>query len=93
LLSAVTALLILLSSQFKTEDFSPGSRGIAISGYDFHEFEPAIGGFFRIKFPDNWADQEKYDFDWSKLKDQPDRFDKINYDLLTEAPTSNKNRA
>jgi len=62
LISAVSALLVLLSSQFKTEDFSAGGDAIIASGYDYHEMEPAIGSLFRIKFPDDWTDTEIYDF-------------------------------
>ena len=82
LLDAVTALLILLSSQFKTEDFSPSSRGFAASGYDYHEMGPALGDYFRIEFPTDWPEDEKYDFDWSKLKKTLRRFDKINYNEI-----------
>lgn len=82
LLNAVSALLVLLSSQFRTEDFAPGSTGLAVSGYDYYGGAPALGEFFRIDFPDDWEDDEKYDFNWSELKDESDRFEKINYDNL-----------
>lgn len=82
LLDAVTALLILLSSQFKDEDFSPGTTGLAIEGHDYYDFDNAIGSFFRIKFPHDWDESEKYDFDWNELKNNPNRFEKINYDLI-----------
>lgn len=81
LLCAVTGLLVLLSAQFKTEDFSAGSRGLAI-GYDYHEGNAAIGGLFRIKFPDDWSEEEMYDFNWSDLEKQTERFQKFNYNQL-----------
>lgn len=82
LINAVAGLLVLLSSQFETQDFSAGSDLLSVGGYDYHEFEPAIGSMFRIKFPDTWGEDELYDFDWQKLKDQEDRFQKFNYDEL-----------
>lgn len=81
LLNAVTGLLVLLSAQFKAEDFSAGSRGLAI-GYDYHEGDVAIGGLFRITFPKNWSENEMYDFNWSELEKKQERFQKINYDKL-----------
>ncbi|WP_417691364.1 hypothetical protein [Pseudidiomarina sp.] len=81
LINSVAGLLVLLSSQFETQDFSAG--GVVLSAgddYDYHEFEPAIGSMFRISFPDAWDNDELYDFDWQELKDQDDRFQKFNYD-------------
>jgi hypothetical protein len=35
--------------------------------------EEAVGGYLRVKFPDNWPAVERYDFDWPALeKSQPD---------------------
>jgi hypothetical protein len=79
---AVAALLVLISSQFFTEDFSAGSRGFGGSGYDYHPMEPSIGSLFRIKYPDDWVDAEHYDFDWTVLKNHTDRFEKIDYDAV-----------
>jgi hypothetical protein len=82
LLNVVTGLLILLSSQFGVEDFSPGSRSLAVNTDSYYSTTPAMGGFFHIEFPNDWTDAEKYDFDWSSLKRQPDRFQKIDYDSI-----------
>ena len=82
LLDAVGGLLVLISSQFGTQEFSAGENGLAIQGYDYHRLSPAIGSLFRIKFPSNWKNNEIYDFDWSALKQQPNRFDKIDYDKI-----------
>ncbi|ESX41128.1 hypothetical protein NLY43_13980 [Mesorhizobium sp. C416B] len=82
LISAVAGLLIVLSSQFGTEDFSSGSEGIVISGQAYHEMQPAIGSLFRIKFPDDWPDAEKYDFDWSVLSQQANRFQRFDYNSI-----------
>ena len=82
LLSSVTGLLALLSSQFRTENFSPAARLRAVEGYSYYSTEPALGGLFHIEFPGDWTEDEKYDFDWSKLKGQADRFQKIDYDKI-----------
>lgn len=82
LLNSIAALLSLLSSQFCTEDFAPGSRLRSVNGYDYYSSEPALGGFFHIEFPDDWSDDEKYEFDWSLLQKENDRFEKIDYDNI-----------
>lgn len=33
-------------------------------------FEAGIGEYFQVKFPDDWPDDLKYDFDWGVLKEQ-----------------------
>lgn len=82
LLEAVAGLLILLSSQFRRNDFSPTLPRLLISPGDPNGFNEAIGQFFEIKFPDNWKDEEKYEFNWSVLKNEEHRFDKYNYDTM-----------
>lgn len=82
LVMAVAGLLVLISSQFLDRDFSAGSQSISLSGYDYHPMQASIGSLFRISYPDDWADDELYDFDWTVLKDQSQRFEKINYDAI-----------
>jgi hypothetical protein len=79
---AIAGLLILVSSQFRSEDFSPGPTTLSASGLDYHPMEASIGSLFRIKYPDDWADSEKYDFNWATLKAQTNRFEKIDYDAI-----------
>jgi hypothetical protein len=78
--SAVAGLLVVISSQFKNEDFEPTLRGLAME--DSNAFEPATGGLFRVKYPEDWAEHELYDFSWSQLKQHPDRFNQIDYDAI-----------
>lgn len=82
MLNAITGLLVLLSAQFRTEDFSSRQDSLALVGHSYYSMEAAIGDFFRIEFPSDWSEAEKYDFDWSELKKKEKRFEKINYDLL-----------
>ena len=41
--------------------------------------ESGIGGYFRVKFPDNLPIDARYDFDWSKLKGEADPFETLDY--------------
>ncbi|RLC26582.1 MAG: hypothetical protein DRH37_11570 [Deltaproteobacteria bacterium] len=83
LLNAVTGLLVLLSSQFGTQDFTPENTTLSVSIDSYYATEPALGGFFHIEFPSDWREEEKYNFNWADLKQQPDRFQKIDYDKTT----------
>ncbi len=78
LIEAVAALVIVVTAQFKTVTFEAGPDLLA-TGSGPHSREDSIGELFRIKYPDDWAEDEMYDFDWSALKTEPDRFDKIDY--------------
>lgn len=82
LMNAVSGLLVLLTSQFRDQDFSPGPMLLSSGGYDYYEAESAIGYFFRVEYPTDWDDAEKYEFNWAVLKEQDDRFEKIDYDNL-----------
>jgi hypothetical protein len=83
LLNAVAGLVVLLSSQFGTQDFSPKTEAFELSGGGYYSGESAIGDFFRIEFPSDWVDDELYDFDWCNLREQADRFNKIDYNLIS----------
>lgn len=82
LIGAVSGLLVVLSSQFRGEDFSGRPDAIIASGYDYYDMEPAIGSLFRIKYPDDWSEAEKYEFDWSILSQEANRFQKIDYNSI-----------
>ena len=76
LVDAVAGLLVLISSQFA---FSAGSSAPG-SWTTYYPIEASTGSLFRIRYPEDWADDELYDFDWSVLKTQTDRFEKIDFD-------------
>lgn len=82
LLNAIAGLLVLLSSQFRTQDFAPGSSALVSEGNGYYSHEVALGGFFLIDFPNDWIEEEKYDFDWTELSKEADRFQKIDYDKI-----------
>lgn len=79
LIEAVAALLILVSSQFKSETFDAGYSFLSLES---KQYESSIGEVFLIKYPEDWTEHEWYDFDWSELRLQPERFSKINYDVI-----------
>ncbi len=82
LIEAVAGLLIVVTAQFKTVTFGAGPDHLIAGAGDYHPYEYSIGELFRIKYPDDWSDDEIYDFDWSALKVAPDRFEKIDYDAV-----------
>lgn len=83
LLNAFTALFILLTSQFNRESFSPGTTLISCrTGAEYYPDEFGIGDYLIVKFPENWGDNEKYDFNWSTLQNEQNKFQKIDYNIL-----------
>ncbi|CAM4491146.1 MAG: hypothetical protein LEGION0403_FIIPPAGN_02888 [Legionella sp.] len=84
LIDSLCGLLVLLSSQFYTEDFSPTDPGLKISGFRPQDgMESAMGSYFRIKFPD-WPVEERYNFNYSEwINCKPDElFQKIDYSKI-----------
>jgi hypothetical protein len=78
LLEAVCGLVALLSSQFWLWSFSPsGMYWKTQLGGLSTGFNVAIGGYFHVRFPANFAPAEQYDFDWDSLKHLPNPIDKI----------------
>lgn len=79
LLESISGLLVLLSSQFQNESFAPGTTSLGVADEGFYEGEFGLGDFFIVKYPNNWSENEIYDFDWSELKKDPNRFQQLNY--------------
>lgn len=78
LLDACCGVLVVLSAQFETNDFTPGNTLLAAEGSN-DGMESGIGGYFRIKFPDDWPQELRYDFNWQELKHEPDPFQVFDY--------------
>jgi hypothetical protein len=55
---------------------------LGFPGTTITRWRASIGSLFRIKYPDDWLDAECYDFDWTVLKTQKDRFEKIDYNAI-----------
>jgi hypothetical protein len=82
LIEAVAGLLIVVTAQFKAVKFDALPDHLLAGAGDYHPHEDSIGELFRIKYPDDWGDDEIYDFDWSTLQADADRFEKIDYDAI-----------
>ena len=81
LIDAVTALLILLSSQFYIGEFLINSNTpIGRNNFLINE-KFGIGNYFYICFPTNWSDDEKY-IDKNLDDMSENAFDKFDYDSL-----------
>jgi hypothetical protein len=78
LTDAFAGLLAILSSQFYTHDFSPAGDFIVSEGPD-DGMESGIGGYLRVKFPDDWQAGDRYDFEWDAIKSDSDPFQEYNY--------------
>jgi len=81
LLDACCGVLVILSAQFGTNDFSPENPLLALEGPN-DGMEDGIGGYFRVKFPDDWPPDLRYEFDWQSLKSEPDPFQAIDYSKI-----------
>lgn len=82
LLNAFSGLAIIISSQFYDQDFSYNTGSLLLEGNYGRlndGMESVIGGYLRIKFPTDWEDEEKYDFDWGILKNNTNPFQDYNY--------------
>lgn len=81
LIGACCGTLVILSSQFGTNDFSPGPTLIALEGSN-DGLDDAIGGYFRIKFPNDFPKEMRYDFNWSQLGSENDPFQRFDYSTV-----------
>ena len=83
LIDAIGGLAALMSSQFHQEDYSSNPKTLSVhSNYSYDTadgMESAIGGYFRVRFPTDWDDMEKYDFTWSSLSAEADPFAEHTY--------------
>jgi hypothetical protein len=68
-IDAVCGVLVLLSAQFATEDFS--LTDTLVGDKPAEGFEYAIGNYFVVRYPDDWPLAERYDFglDWCLPED------------------------
>jgi hypothetical protein len=77
-LQTISALVVLLSSQFYTKDFGHIDYLVASFG-DEHGFIPATtGGYLLVRYPE-LPDADRYAFDWEKLKNDPDPFGTLQF--------------
>lgn len=84
LLSAFAALAIVESAQFSDESYTPGPTLFSTGGGDsyYGDVSYAIGDYLIVEYPDDWKDEELYNFEWNEVKNMPNRFRKFDYDAL-----------
>ncbi|MEQ5840106.1 hypothetical protein N0A02_11790 [Paraburkholderia acidicola] len=87
LLDAYCGLNVLLSAQFLDEDYGPATKSIGVMGTDYYYegndgMDPSIGASLRIKFPDDWPAEERYEFNWPNIRNLDDPFVNFNYTAL-----------
>lgn len=82
LIDAYCGLCVLLTSQFRDVDFQPGPDNLQASGYSYFGRDFGIGNYLMVDFPDDWKEDEMYDFNWAELKKETVRFEKINYNNI-----------
>jgi hypothetical protein len=78
LISTVSGLAALLSAQFIAFDFQPSVLGTEY-GTPEGGFETAIGGYFHVKFPNDWPTNDRYSFDWEILRTDPNPFQALTF--------------
>ncbi|NAY91402.1 hypothetical protein GTQ34_05670 [Muricauda sp. JGD-17] len=82
LLNAFSGLCVLLSAQFRDVDFQPGPDNLQTQGYNYFGGGFGIGDYLIVNYPDDWNDNELYSFDWTQLKKEQNRFEKIDYNII-----------
>ncbi len=79
-IDAFSGLLILLAAEFHDADCLKPIDISYVLGDDsgYHDgYEDSIGSPFRVKRPQDWTDDEKYNIDWQVIKDTEHPFDYI----------------
>ena len=79
MIDAVCRLFVVLSSQFHTQDFAPGSSHLVTEDQVGDGMENGIGDYFRVNFPDDWPAADRYEFDWKTIKNDQNPFRAIDY--------------
>lgn len=68
LIDALTGLTALISSQFLYNSFTSGPTRLVLSPQGpSDDFEETIGNYFRIKYPSQIPDNEKYSFEYKDI--------------------------
>lgn len=82
LIDAFAALVIVISAQYMSEDFSPAPGALLVDSGWNDGYDAAIGDYFRIHYPRDIPEAERYDFDWQQLSDKPNAFQKFDYNSM-----------
>lgn len=79
LILAASGLIVLLCSQFGKADLSDSAETLSVcsGAYKDDGFSHCQSNIFKIKFPNDFPNNEKYDFDWSVLSKDNNPFQKL----------------
>jgi hypothetical protein len=78
---AFCGLAALLAAQFYYYDFGPTDDVLSTGGID-DGYEDGIGGYVRVKYPDNVPATDRSDFKWQDMETEADPFQKFDYDQI-----------
>lgn len=81
LIDSVCGLVVILSAQFLQEDFIPSPVYLTALG-SRDGMESAIGEYFRVKFPNDWSEEEQYDFTHEDINNPDFQIEKFDYDNI-----------
>lgn len=78
LLNAISGLVAILASQFHTQNFMPHDYLYSVVPVSNAVREDAwvlaLGDYFFVKFPGDWVDADKYNFNWNQISQDADPF-------------------
>jgi hypothetical protein len=72
LVEAVCGLVVVLSAQFGTNDFSDKIQWV--NSMPANNFLIAIGSYFQVLFPTDWPTDQRYDFSWADVERSTEPF-------------------
>jgi len=77
-INAVCALNIIISAQFYNIEFTDFDH-VVLMGGNYDEFNTSTGSYFRIGYPENWPEEDRYDFDWNAIEMQTNNIKNYDY--------------
>lgn len=82
LLDAFAGLAVILTAQFLDQDYGPGADVLEAEFGPGDGFEGAIGGYLRVKYPQQVPMSDRYDFNWEQLKNDAEPFERFDYNAV-----------
>lgn len=78
LTDAICGLAVVIASQFMA--YNANAKDVLLSlGGPNDGMDALVGDFFRIKYPRDWNEEEKYGFNWEELKTDENPIACLNY--------------
>jgi len=80
MLGAVGGLVSLLAAQFQNKDFMSLSENLTVGNSS--GLEESIGGYFQVKYPSDWPENDRYNFQWQNLRNEKEPFQKFDFNAI-----------